>query len=238
MKNHIWTLPILAGPLRGFRWAPASGGKLGRHFFGTYEQEQTQLLRRSFSAESVFFDVGANHGYYSLLASRLSRGAARVLAFEPSPDCLKFLRQHIHANRLGQVEIIDAAVGAKRGTAWFEDGSGSGTGHLATQGTRQVNVVSIDDIVAERKLAPTHIKIDVEGAEVQVLAGAAKTLRDHRPEIFLSTHGADIHAECCRVLRDIGYELAPIRGTDLAETPEIHCLPTTAAATTTAACAA
>ena len=225
MNNRIRCLPILAGPLRGSYWAPAAGGKVARVFLGTYEREQTQLMRQSFGPSSVLLDVGANNGYYSLLASRLSEGAARVLAFEPSIKCLKYLRHHIRVNHLEQVTLIEAAVGQAPGTAWFEDGSGTGTGHLADQGSHEVQVVRLDDRVVEHQVAPTHIKIDVEGAEMQVLEGAIHTLETYRPEIFLSTHGAEIHADCCQFLRDMGYHLAPIRGDRLETTPEIHCTP-------------
>ena len=225
MKHRIRCLPILAGPLRGSYWAPASGGKLARLFLGTYEREQTQLLQRSFGPDSVLFDVGANHGYYSLLASRLSGGSARVFAFEPSPHCLEFLHHHVKVNKLHQVTVIEAAVGQVPGTAWFEEGSGTATGHLADRGSHRVRVVSVDAIVAEHGVEPTHIKIDVEGAELQVLEGATNTLRNFLPEIYLSTHGAKIHADCCSFLREMGYRLAPIRGDQLESTPEIHCLP-------------
>ena len=194
-------------------------------FLGTYEQEQTELMRQSFDRHSVLFDIGANSGYYSLLASSLSRSVAHVLAFEPSPACLPFLHQHVAANRLTSVTIIEAAVGAAAGEAWFEDGTGTATGHIAEQGSHRVDVVTVDDSVKLHGLVPTHLKIDVEGAELQVLHGAAETLNRHRPEIFLSTHGQQIHADCCDFLRNIGYRLAPVRGNDLASTPEIHCLP-------------
>ncbi len=224
MSDRIWCLPILAGALRGYRWAPASGGKLARLYMGTYEREQTQLMQQSFGADSMLLDIGANHGYYSLLAARLSAGAARVLAFEPNPHCLRFLRHHVQANRLEHVSVIAAAVGGASGTAWFEDGSGTATGHLAAGGTQQVQVVTVDETVATYGVAPTHLKIDVEGSELEVLQGAVETLQRFRPEIFLSTHGAEIHANCCQFLADVGYQLAPIRGSCLETTPEVHGL--------------
>jgi hypothetical protein len=65
------------------------------------------------------------------------------------------------------------------------------------------------------------MKIDVEGAEVGVLRGAARLIQRARPTIFLSTHGAEVHAECCRLLNSWGYTLAPIIGSDVASTSEV-----------------
>ena len=225
MNHKIRCLPILAGPLRGSYWAPAAGGKIARIFLGTYEREQTELLKQSLGPNSVLLDVGANNGYYSLLASRLSGGTARVFAFEPSIACLKFLKHHLRVNRLQQVTLLEAAAGRVAGTAWFEDGSGTGTGHLADQGTHEVRVVTLDATVAEHNIVPTHVKIDVEGAELDVLQGAVNILQTYQPEIYLSTHGARIHAECCQFLRELGYLLQPIRGDQLEATPEIYCTP-------------
>ncbi|MCH2114546.1 MAG: FkbM family methyltransferase [Pirellulales bacterium] len=225
MSKRIRCLPILAGPLRGTYWAPASGGKIARIFMGTYEPDQTKLLQKSIGPSSVLLDVGANHGYYSLLASRLTGDACRTLAFEPHPLCADFLRRHIEANHLDGVTVVQAAVGKSSGFALFELGSGTGTGRVSDQGSHRIQVVTIDEVVAEHGLAPTHLKIDVEGGELDVLQGALSTLRAHRPEIYLSTHGADIHADCCQLLTKTGYYLAPIRGNQLESTPEIHCLP-------------
>lgn len=69
--------------------------------------------------------------------------------------------------------------------------------------------------------APTCIKIDVEGDEALVLQGGKSVLSDLRPRIFLATHGSEVHRECCRLLRSVGYELKPINGRSLEETDEI-----------------
>ncbi|MEX0586786.1 MAG: FkbM family methyltransferase, partial [Pirellulales bacterium] len=137
--------PILGGPLRGMTWSPSSRGKLLRIFFGTYEREQTRrfvdLVKSSITQPPrVIFDVGACVGYYTLLASRLLGPRGVVYAFEPSPQNLFHLRNHVAYNRLANVQVFAEALGAADGTARFNVGEGTGTGHLAANGNIEVRV--------------------------------------------------------------------------------------------------
>lgn len=218
-------LPILRGKLGGMWWAPASGGKIVRVFLGSYEREQTKLMSQSIGEGDTFIDVGAHHGYYTLMASRRVGERGRVLAFEPAPGNFAVLSQHLKWNRLDWVEICQSAVGSENGFLKFATGTGTGTGHLSEDGDIEVSVVRLDDEVLRRQLTPTHIKIDVEGAELSVLQGATQTLRKFSPILFLSTHGAEVHAECCDYLKSLGYQLAPILGDDLATTSEVVATP-------------
>jgi hypothetical protein len=83
-------------------------------------------------------------------------------------------------------------------------------------------VIALDDLIAERKAPhPDYLKIDVEGAELQVLLGAESILRTSQPTIFLATHSLDLHQSCCELLGRLGYQLRPIEGDKLSETDEI-----------------
>ena len=86
-------------------------------------------------------------------------------------------------------------------------------------------MIKLDDFVSARGLKPTHVKIDVEGAEPDVLQGGRETLRRHRPVLFLSTHGAEPHAACCQMLAELDYQLEPILGGDVQSTSELLCRP-------------
>jgi len=218
-------VPIPAGPMRGMFWAPASGGKLLRVLLGSYEREQTALFRQLLAPGDIVGDIGANVGYYTLLAARLLGGRGRIVAFEPEPRNAAFLRRHAAVNRAARklAQVEQAAVGAANGTARFSAGTGSGTGHLADGGELEVRMVKLDDYLAAEKLAPTHLKIDVEGAECDVLCGAMETLRRHRPTIFLSTHGPTPHAACMKLLGELDYRFDPIIGADAATTTELLC---------------
>lgn len=218
-------LPIVRGRLRGRWWDPASRGKVLRILGGTYEPEQTRLFERHLHPGATVLDVGAHVGYYTLLSSVLVGAGGRVVAFEPNPANAGFLRRHVAINRLANVSIEEAAVADAIGSARFDFGTGSGTGHLATEGALEVRTVTLDAICGERGLAPHAVKIDVEGAEQAVLSGGRETLARHRPVIFLSTHGAEVHGACLALLREIGYTLSPILGDSLDATAEVLALP-------------
>ena len=218
-------LPIVAGRLRGRWWLPARRGKVLRILGGTYEREQTRLFQRHLRPGGTVLDVGAHVGYYTLLSSVLVGDAGRVHAFEPNPANAEFLLRHVQINRRANVRVEQAAVSDRAGTARFEFGTGSGTGHLAEAGALEVRTVRLDDHCAEHGLAPSAVKIDVEGAELSVLEGGRDTLARHRPVIFLSTHGAEVHRASLEVLRGLGYALSPILGGDLDTTAEVLALP-------------
>jgi FkbM family methyltransferase len=218
-------LLIVRGRLKGMWWDPLSGGKVLRVLGGTYEREQTELFATHVRPGATVLDVGAHVGYYTLLAARLAGTDGRVLAFEPEPGNAERLRRHVALNRLGQVEVVEAAVAARPGAASFARGTGSGTGRLMARGDSEVRTVAIDDEVAARGIRPAVIKIDVEGAERIVLEGADRTLRTARPVLFLSTHGPLPHTECTVILERLGYTLRPILGDDVASSAELLCLP-------------
>lgn len=217
------TLPILAGPLSGSRWVVASGGKVMRMICGSYEPAQTRLFSRHVLPNSIVFDLGANVGYYTLLAAKLAH-RGQVVAFEPEPRNAAFLRANIAANRYRNITVRELAVAGESGTARFKMGRGTGTGSLSRDGGLDVKLVSLDEFVAESGLSPTHLKIDVEGAEYEVLCGGIEALSSLRPTIFLSTHGPVAHRNCCEILQDLNYELQPIDAPDLATAAELLCV--------------
>lgn len=177
------------------------------------------------------FDVGAHIGYYTLLFSRLVGPEGRVVAFEPSPRNLPVLRWHVARNGCANVQVEAVAVSDETGAARFAAGTGSGTGRLAESGTVEVRTIRLDDYVDAGGPMPDVLKIDVEGAELAVLRGAVGVLRDARPAILLSTHGADVHRACIGLLREHGYELTPVLGGDVERAPELLCMPAAPART-------
>lgn len=216
-------VPLLFGPLRGRLWLPFSRGKVLRLFFGTYEADQTAMISNYLHPGSVFFDVGAAVGYYTVLAAPLVGPTGRVVSFEPDPQNAAYLKKHVAINRFRNVDVRQQAVGNRNGVAPFTCGSGTGTGHLVESGSTQVAICRIDDVAGETG-NPTHIKIDVEGAELEVLEGARKTLLASRPKLFLSTHGTEVQNACARYLTELGYEIRPISPNPKYES-ELLCLP-------------
>jgi FkbM family methyltransferase len=218
-------IPIVAGTLRGQLWLPASGGKMTRVVFGSYEREQTRRFEQSVRPGSVVYDVGAATGYYTLLGAKLAGPRGRVISFEPDPRNAAFLRRHIRRNGWTNVTLVESAVGDHNGDATFSRGTGTGTGRIAPDGQWRVPVIRLDDFVRSGSPPPTHMKIDVEGAEMEALLGSMKVLQHHRPTLFLSTHGQNIHEACCRQLHGIGYTLEPMGTSDLDSATEVYCCP-------------
>lgn len=202
--------PIVAGPLRGRWWLPVGGGKVWRVLGGTYEAEQTALFGDRVRPGDVVLDLGAHIGYYTLLASRLVGPAGRVYAFEPHPRNARYLRRHVAMNRCLNVEVLERAAYDRRGTLGFDFGSGSGTGRIREGGPMSVAAVRLDDFAAERGISPRVLKVDVEGGERPVLAGAREILRGDRPLLFLSTHGDEQASECRCLLAGLGYRMLPL----------------------------
>lgn len=221
------SVPLVVGPLRGNWWQLASGGKIARLLLGTYEPEQSGLFGRHICPGDQVLDIGAAVGYYTLLSAKLVGTSGRVVSFEPDSTNLQFLRRHVEQNGLSQVTILPMALADETGTARFGGGTGTGTGRLCENGVDEVAVRRLDDVAIEMELRPRHLKIDVEGAEMAVLRGGERTIKTHRPTIFLSTHEGivpGIHRQCCELLIEWGYRLTPITGDSLEEASELLCL--------------
>lgn len=204
--------PIPRGPARGLRWPLGAGH--GLHALGVYEPAESRAFVGLTRPGDVVYDIGAHAGYYTALAGRLVGPAGRVVAFEPLPRNLAWLGRTIAANRLGNVRVIAAAVSDRTGKASFAvgagdpDQSGSYMGRLTAGGDIPVETLRLDEFVREgSEPPPALLKIDVEGAEVRVLAGARETIAACRPIIVLATHTPELRAEAERVLRDADYAI-------------------------------
>jgi FkbM family methyltransferase len=204
-------MPILQGRMRGYRWIVGSSDH--GCWLGSYELEERKVFEGWVNPGSVVFDIGAHVGYYTLLASILVGAEGDVHAFEPLPQNLPFLYRHIEINRLKNVLVHEVAVSDRDGEAYFKVGSSRSTGQVSNSGEVEVQLISLDSRVKAGELpVPGYIKIDVEGAELAVLAGARALLTDHKPTLFLETHSAELHASCIELLSGIGYTLQPVVG--------------------------
>jgi len=146
------------------------------------------FLAGQMSAGGSFLDIGANIGSFALPVAARAR---RVVAIEAHPGLAEILRENVKANTLGNVEVIASAAGAAKGFVSFpvipldgelnygNIGVGMGMDHLVS-----VPVVTIDAVAPKDT---KFIKIDVEGYEVEVMKGAAATLKRTRPAWLVET---------------------------------------------------
>jgi FkbM family methyltransferase len=204
------SLPVLAGPLRGAKWiagAAAGGGKGLSVVFNRAEPEQLATAEKLAPAGGICLDIGANVGLYTLL---LARGAAHVFAFEPFPRNIGYLCRTLEVNRVRNVTVISCAVAEAVALASFAVGDNCALGRLSAAGDQPVVTISVDAFAAAYGIAPSLMKIDVEGAELAVLKGARDTLARRHPVILLSTHGDDARRECLQLLTRLEYDIAPL----------------------------
>jgi FkbM family methyltransferase len=203
------TMPIWSGRLRGKKWIVGSSNH--GCWLGVYERAEQKLVAKTVRPGTVFFDVGANVGFYTLLASLLVGDNGRVFAFEPLPKNIDYLEKHLALNGAKNVTLLKAAVSDHSGQARFYETSCRATGQISGAGSLPVELVSLDDLFLNGALPlPDYLKIDVEGAEFLVLSGAQHLLDLGRPTIFLSTHGAEVHAQCLSLLESLGYAFHPL----------------------------
>lgn len=202
-------VPILASGARGMRWIAGSGPH--SCWLGFNELGNRRAFRHMVRPGAVVFDVGANVGSYTLLASALVGPEGRVVSFEPVPENLRYLEEHIRLNRLTNVDVRRVAVGARSGEARFRKHGDRLQGRVDEQGGDPVSMVALDDLLRQDAIPrPDVMKIDVEGGELDVLRGAFELLRLARPSILLSTHGTAVRDECLRLLEGMGYATAPL----------------------------
>ncbi len=221
----MMVVPILSGPLRGKRWVVGSG--IHGCWLGWYESEKQQVISRTVRPNTVFYDIGANVGLYSLLASMLV-GPGTVYSFEPLPRNLSYLKRHLALNHAANVEVQELAISDKNSVARFRAEKTGYMGHLASEGEIAVPTATLDSLLQDgRILPPNYIKMDIEGAEHQALLGARECFERYRPTLFLATHGEAIHERCCDVLRAWGYDFNLI-GEPTAEGAELFAVPGTA----------
>jgi FkbM family methyltransferase len=161
---------------------------------------------------STAYDLGANHGMHTLLMARLVGKVGHVYAFEPLPENVYQVRANIALNNFSNVDVIEAAVAERPGTESFGRGGDHATGHLTDIaggpcGNVVVKAVSLDDqVFAQNARPPDFIKIDVEGAESRVLAGAKRVLETHRPILLVALHTPEQDVAVGQTLSDLGYE--------------------------------
>ena len=197
-------VPVMQGPLRGWRWVVGSANH--GCWLGSYEIAQHRAFAEEIRPGQVVYDLGANVGFYTLIAARRAGSTGRVVAFEPLERNLRYLRRHLAVNGVTNTTVVAAAVSGTAGVAGLDASRGPSMARLSRQRADSVEVVTLDHVARARRLPdPNVMKIDVEGGELDVLRGGEQLLRRARPTLFVSTHSTDLHRGCAAWLRDAGF---------------------------------
>src|SRR5688572_3303361 len=197
-------LRVLSGPLRGRRWI--AGAATHGCWLGTYERLTQRVFVEHVRPGVVVYDVGANAGFFTLLASKLAGPSGAVYAFEPMERNLRFLREHVQLNGVTNVHVLPVAVSDRNGVVRFAAAANPAMGGLSAEGGIEVQSTTLD-AVARTIPPPSFVKMDIEGAEHAALSGAAEVLRGARPVILLSEHGWEQHERCGALLKSLGYDV-------------------------------
>lgn len=199
------------------------------YFYGAYvycnpEFRLTKfIIKNNFKESLIFFDLGAHYGYYSILMSKLY-SQSKVFAFEPDKGVLEILKK----NKKDNVNIIPKAVGSFNGKAKFYsfDLLTSGVSTLNIENVKkyifvqqkpkeyEVEVITLDSFCEENKTIPDFIKIDVEGAEEEVLKGSENLLKNYSPiialEVFFRPLIPENYQNAINILKNNGFKMFAI----------------------------
>lgn len=176
-------------------------GATGNIYCGLHEFVDMAFLLHLLRPSDLFIDAGANIGSYTVLASAVCR--ARTIAIEPDPGTILALRKNIEINDIHErVAVIEAAIGAAQGIAHFTTGEDT-TNRIVPkhdQATREVIVRTLDEILNGEE--PVLLKMDVEGYEPEVVAGALAVL-EKSSLLAVITETAD--ATVCSAMERSGF---------------------------------
>lgn len=193
-KDYEMTVPMFGQPVT---LVVTTSRELKRAAEVSYEGFFLERILGSLREGDVFFDVGANIGLVSLIVAHQPRFRDGVVhGFEPEPRNLEHMRRNIAANDLtARVHAHDVALSKEEGTAelFVRGKAGEGRHSLVSErgstGAIQVTLTTMESFCRSRDVLPTVVKIDVEGAEGEVLAGMTDLLKRHRPrEMFMEIH--------------------------------------------------
>jgi FkbM family methyltransferase len=185
--------------------------------------EERFLLGLELAGQTVY-DIGGWEGVFTMFFCRAVGPHGQVLTFEPNPANRARLLENLRLNCLTNARVFPLALGRTQARTTMavdarESGRGSLrpdlVGSLAAMGAQpiEVSVVSLDELRLDEQLPPPHfVKMDIEGMELEALAGMRATLERHAPQLFIETHaGAGASAGTApgvvRWLSELGYRL-------------------------------
>lgn len=166
------------------------------YFMGAYEPVETHIYKQLIQQDSVVFDLGANVGYYSLIAGNLLDAKGRVHSFEPIPHNFSMLKTNVESNSFApRIKLNNSALWDENTTLDFQLPKGGlnncGTYSAAMDHNSQGPVfkcpaMTLDSYCTKNNIEQLDlIKMDVEGAELHVLRGGIETLKQFQPLLLI-----------------------------------------------------
>ena len=176
----------------------------GNYWLGDYEVRVQDLLGVLCVPGSVFFDIGANLGFFSLAVANAVGPRGKVVAFEPEPENYARLREMAVRNNLqARIVTMETAVWSRteqKGVPFRRGGRQATYGGVSSDGVTpvlaegemlRVTAVSLDDFLRQGNRAPDVLKVNVEGGECEVLKGCEELFSRVRPALICEVHRAE-----------------------------------------------
>lgn len=208
------------GPLKGYLWSTESSYE---YILGNYEDPETMNSFLSWlKPGTVFYDLGGHMGYYALIANKFINSGT-IYSFEPLPSAREIFEKHLLLNKklmaADNIKLLPFAISDSDKEVEFSNNSLWGQGNtyisrseIFTSAEDKITVQcqSIDGLLEKGYAPPDIIKIDVEGAEYDVLQGAVNSLQLYKPHILLATHDyhlPGVQEKCIGFLKQLGYHV-------------------------------
>ena len=189
--------------------------------YGLYERSLCFILREfSLNEKNIFFDVGANIGFFSLLFTKLSQSGI-ALSFEPCTEIRNILEENKKNNHADSIKIFPLAVGKKSSDGFLSlNQFDTGETRFSSNEGEKVKIISLHEFIENTNLFPNILKIDIQGYEIDALSGLLPSLGERKPFIFFEFTPYLIpnwRTEIVNVLehyRELGYNFHLLRAHD------------------------
>jgi FkbM family methyltransferase len=207
---------IKNGYLAGYKWR-RSHRYLSSYWIGTYELAVQECLIRELKPGNVFYDVGANAGFFSLLGSKCVDEKGRVFAFEPLPENIKAIKNQLELNQVSNCTLVEVALSDRNGEIELFEGEDTSTATLKARtnvngNSRIVKSITLDEFAKIAPL-PDFIKMDIEGAEALVLQKAGEILSSvNPPKLLIEFHSEELKTQGQSLLSKYGYRFFMLDG--------------------------
>lgn len=216
-------LPSLPATPATFETILAGGGRIRLQYqetigwstllYGPFEDTELRYLTELVRPGDTVFDIGANVGLFSVVLGCAVRAEGRVISAEPVPINALRAKENFELNRLSNVQLVNAAVGSAEGTIQLNLANDSAYPSVIqvaeSRGSGEsieVQLRTLDSLWCEIGSPEVRfVKIDVEGAELDVLRGAVQMLRCTQPVFLLEANSSNSLEDLRRELEPIGY---------------------------------
>lgn len=159
------------------------------YFSDKFEPYVKKLLCSLIKQDMIVVDIGASTGYYTLLASKIMEESGLVFSFEPHPDRFRELTKNLQINKSNSVKAFNLALSDKKGEIKFESKKGLISYGYFMRTEKDAGAITLKTLTLDSfGIDPDIVKMDVEGAELEVLRGMKEILSKGKVKIICEVH--------------------------------------------------